>query len=599
MNIIEQYIEMNNEVLSKLTRENPELGTGIIDTLAVLSNYIKDNDVQFTAEQTSKILQKVEEVQSEEEEKKEQQLKIAEDKSKEIQQAVQKVDETDLDNILCTYVWVRGGGANLKVNTYFALGVTEGSQAESIYISTYLKNDVFTRNPTPQNKLVRDVFISTGRLKYADIGVWIWNLSDRAIKSMDAKNLVDNPNFIGGYTNKVIAMSEATKESLKPRLFIDKTRRDAIELFTQGTNGVLLNKKQYIFDYIRTLKNPYLLDIALNTLQMVAWAEGINLGLRTTTDFMDLGSYYNDVVRDSKADNQRLYLILSRDTTASGDAELSSAFGSSLAQGIVQSKGENNAFIVGILVDGVFQNEIDPYIFSQAVAQPQQVTNQNVAKTKIFVTKRAKEASEITTENVYVVQLKDDSYAYEVGEDNLFNLEDTNQLKKIQAVYKEGVEVNNQMPIRKKTKQTISFTKDVLKTPSQVSQTIALLQKGLLEIPKYSVIFQGKGLEFKLKQPLIEFLVENTSKENILTMSEGDMINIPKNSSKSEIEKLVENLGKKVTPQQFKENISDVFVETTDELTDEDLEGLDNMDDLGEIELEDLEDLPDLDFEQE
>ena len=43
MNIIEQYIEMNNEVLSKLTRENPTLGEGIIDTLAVLSNYIKDN----------------------------------------------------------------------------------------------------------------------------------------------------------------------------------------------------------------------------------------------------------------------------------------------------------------------------------------------------------------------------------------------------------------------------------------------------------------------------------------------------------------------------------------------------------------------------
>jgi len=503
MNVIEQYIEMNNEVLSKLTRENPELGTGIIDTLAVLSNYIKDNDVQFTAEQTSKMLQKVEEVQSEEVEKKEQQLKVAEDKSKEIQQAVQKVDETDLDNILCTYVWARGGGANLKVNTYFALGVTEGSQAESIYISTYLKNDVFTRNPTPQNKLLRDVFISTGRLKYADIGVWIWNLSDSAIKSMDAKNLVDNPNLIGGYTNKVIAMSEATKESLKPRLFIDKTRRDAIELFTQGTNGVLLNKKQYVFDYIRALKNPYLLDIALNTLQMVAWAEGITLGLRTTTDFMDLGSYYNDVIRNSKLDNDRFYLILSRDTTTSGDAELSFALGTSFAQRIVQSKGENNAFIVGILVDGVFQNEIDPYMFSQAVAQPT-IQQANVSTIVLSsndleeIKQNAKIASEASTEKMYVVELNNGFYSYEAGADNLFILQSTNELKDVVVVFENGVEI---------------------------------------------------PYNYGFEQP--------------------------------------------------KENISDVFVETTDELTDEDLEGLDNMDDLGEIELEDLEDLPDLDFEQE
>lgn len=503
MNIIEQYIEMNDEVLSKLTRENPELGTGIIDALAVLSNYIEDNDIQFTAEQTSKMLTKVEEVQSEEEEKKEEQLKVAEEKSKEIQQAVQKVDETDLDNILCTYVWVRGGGANLKVNTYFALGVTKGSQAESIYISTYLKNDVFTRNPTPQNKLVRDVFISTGRLKYADIGVWIWNLSSSVMKSMDVKDLLDNRNFIGSYTNNVISISEATKPSLIPRLFIDKTRRDAIELFTQGTIQVNLNKKQYVFDYIRALKNPYLLDIALNTLQMVAWAEGITLGLRTTTDFMDLGSYYNDVIRDSKADNQRLYLILSRDTTASADAELSSAFGSSLAQGIVQSKGENHAFIVGILVDGVFQNEIDPYMFSQAVSQP--TTQQTNVTTIVLnsnnleeIKENAKIASEASTEKMYVVELNDGSYSYEAGADNLFILQSTNELRDVVVAFENGIEV-----------------------------------------------------------PF--------------------------------------NLGY----EQPKENASDVFVETTDELTEEDLEGLNNMDDLGEIELDDLEDLPDLDFEQE
>ena len=370
MNIIEKYIETNKSLLDELVANDPTLGVGVIDALAVLNNYINANNVEFTQEEEDKILvpANIEEIKREQE-RAENELKLAEERSKEIQQAVQKVDETDLDNILCTYVWVRGGGANLKVNTYFALGVTKGSKAESIFISTYLKNDVFTSNPTPQNKLVRDVFISTGRLKYEDIGVWTWNLSSSVMKSTDVKDLLDNRNFIGGYTNKVIAISEATKPSLIPRLLIDKTRRGAIELLTQGTNGVLLNKKQYVFDYIRALKNPYLLDIALNTLQMVAWAEGITLGLRTTTDFMDLASYYNDVIRDSKADNQRLYLILSRDTTASADAELSSAFGSSLAQGIVQSKGENNAFVVGILVDGAFQNDIDPYMFSQPVAQ--------------------------------------------------------------------------------------------------------------------------------------------------------------------------------------------------------------------------------------
>jgi hypothetical protein len=495
-----------------------------------------------------------------------------------------------LDNILCTYVWVRGGGANLKVNTYFALGVTKGSKAESIFISTYLKNDVFTSNPTPQNKLVRDVFISTGRLKYEDIGVWTWNLSSSVMKSTDVKDLLDNRNFIGGYTNNVIAISEATKPSLIPRLLIDKTRRGAIELLTQGTNGVLLNKKQYVFDYIRALKNPYLLDVALNTLQMVAWAEGITLGLRTTTDFMDLGSYYNDVIRDSKADNQRLYLILSRDTTASADAELSSAFGSSLTQGIVQSKGENNAFVVGILVDGVFQNEIDPYMFSAkaqtATPPPNQVTltrGSSITQADLDLTNKAKaeaiELSQVTTDNVYVIRKQDDTLVVKAGEPNAYNVINSPDFKSIVDVFNNGQRISvPPQPTQQANVTTIVLNSNDLE---EIKENAKIASEASTE-KMYVVELNDGSYSYEAGADNLFILQSTNELKDVVVVFENG-VEMPYNFGYG----------------QPKENISDVFVETTDELTDEDLEGLDNMDDLGEIELDDLEDLPDLDFEQE
>lgn len=491
MNIIEQYIEMNNEVLSKLTRENPELGTGIIDTLAVLSNYIKDNDVQFTAEQTSKILQKVEEVQSEEEEKKEQQLKVAEDKSKEIQQAVEKID--NLDNQNCTYIWVRDWLGD-KRNSYFVLGLTADDKANSMLVSTYLKDDVFTDNPTPANKLVREVFMSTGKLMDLKLGVFLWTFSKATTNLPKVTNL-------SSYTNKVIDISKSARQSLVPNLLLKEGDGNATQLLVQGAKNVVLNKKDYEFDDLLA-QDLNKIRQALNTLQMVAWAEGIDLAMNTTTDFFDLADFYNDAINKSKYYNSRVYLMLTRDTLTT-ERELGIVIGSTSAEQIVNSKGENNAFVVGILVHGAFQNDINPYMFSQAVAQPT-IQQANVSTIVLSsndleeIKQNAKIASEASTEKMYVVELNNGFYSYEAGADNLFILQSTNELKDVVVVFENGVEI---------------------------------------------------PYNYGYEQP--------------------------------------------------KESVSDVFVETTDELTDEDLEGLDNMDDLGEIELEDLEDLPDLDFEQE
>jgi hypothetical protein len=52
----------------------------------------------------------------------------------------------------------------------------------------------------------------------------------------------------------------------------------------------------------------------------------------------------------------------------SKDSELKLVFGSSLAEEYIKSKGRDNAFVVGILIDGALQDGIDPYMFAKASA---------------------------------------------------------------------------------------------------------------------------------------------------------------------------------------------------------------------------------------
>jgi len=358
MNIIEKYIETNKSLLDELVANDPTLGVGVIDALAVLNNYINANNVEFTQEEEDKILvpANIEEIKREQE-RAENELKLAEEQSKEIQQAVQNID--DLTKALCTYLWVRDWLGN-KINYYFVLGMSEDSEANSIWFGTYLKGDVFSNNPTPANKLAREVFISKKRLEYYTHGVWMWHLTDKTIKSPQVRNL-------SSYTNKVIEISDKIKASFEPTLLLKEGDANAVKLLTQSTDRVTIGSRNLIFDDIKA-QDPIKVNLALNTLQLVAWAEGIDLDMTSTTDFFELASFFNDAIVESKRESDRVYLVLVRDTLTE-KTEFAIIVGSTLAEQIVQKKGENNAFVVGILVDGAFQNDIDPYMFSQSVAQ--------------------------------------------------------------------------------------------------------------------------------------------------------------------------------------------------------------------------------------
>jgi hypothetical protein len=474
MNIIEQYIEINNDVLSKLTRENPDLGAGIIDTLAVLSNYIKDNDVQFTEEQKNKMLQKVEEVDIEALKKKEEEIKVAEVQVGEIEKA-QAISLQDNKN--CTYFWVRVGLGN-RHNGYFVLAVTSGSNA--IMFGTYLANGVFTKTPTRLNKLVRER-IEQSRLVESSIGVFTLYLSDGTItKELNApKSVMSDLNVAQTYLN-------ATIRDFTPIVIVDDSRGDVTRILSINENTIGVDSAK--------------INWVVNTMMMVAWAEGIQL-VESDKDFAEIGKSIKEAVYYSKRFDGRLYVILTADTDTD-DSLLVFKYGSDDAQNYIQqsldARGEISSFVVGILVDGVFQDGIDPYMFQKSTSQTK--VTQPVFTPEQIARMNAVTASQKTTEKVFVVKLKNGDFSYEVGEDNLFNLEDSGELSDVIAVFENGFEGNTIRPKR-----------------------VAVTQQH--------------------SEP--------------------------------------------------KENVSDVFVEQTDELTDEDLKGLDDLDvdTLGHIELDDLEDI--------
>lgn len=484
MNIIEQYIEMNNEVLSKLTRENPTLGEGIIDTLAVLSNYIKDNDVQFTAEQTSKMLQKVEDVQTQAEKKKEEEIKVAEVQVAQIENETTGVLSANInENATLTFTrdWL-----GIQVCGYFLLGYIHST--ESIIFSTLLDREIFSDNPTTANKKSVLFRIKENRIIESDgvDGVYIWKWKDNT--KIEKRSVFGMPN--SNFQEELIKQISENIINEEANLVIEKQRK-AIELLSP-------NALSYVF--LEKVKNW---DAVFNTMNMVAWAEGIDLDLNTKESFVRFGKMMTEAISGiSNLKNERVYVTIQR-IKSPRDLTMRLAYGTDNAKAIIDREGEDNAFVVAIIVDGVFQQGINPYMFQKAnqviLKRGKPLTQQEFVSTE-----QAKNASEKTTEKVFVVLLKNGDFSYEVGEDNLFNLEDSGELSDVLAVFENGLKVNTIRPKR---------------------------------IP---IVKQD------------------------------------------------------ATP---KESVSDVFVEQTDELTDEDLQDLDNMDLLGDIELGDLEELPDIDFE--
>jgi hypothetical protein len=155
----------------------------------------------------------------------------------------------------------------------------------------------------------------------------------------------------------------------------------------------------------------------VNTMMMVAGAEGIQL-VESDKDFAEIGKSIKEAVYYSKRFDGRLYVILTADTDTD-DSLLVFKYGSDDAQNYIQqsldAKGEISSFVVGILVDGVFQDGIDPYMFQKANNQSttSQVTTSkgySATQQEFVVTEQAKNASEKTTEKVFVVKLKEGDF---------------------------------------------------------------------------------------------------------------------------------------------------------------------------------------------
>jgi hypothetical protein len=60
MNIVEEFINQNEQPLNQLTEENPQLGAAIVEALAVISFYSKSNNVKFDEDKKAAILTPVE-----------------------------------------------------------------------------------------------------------------------------------------------------------------------------------------------------------------------------------------------------------------------------------------------------------------------------------------------------------------------------------------------------------------------------------------------------------------------------------------------------------------------------------------------------------
>jgi hypothetical protein len=343
MNIIEKYIETNKTLLDDLVANDPTLGVGVIDALAVLNNYINANKIEFTEEEESKILipANIEQIRKDEE-KLQSEIERAKAESKEIQEVVDKVPTIE-DNKNCTYFWSRDWLGN-KENGYFVLGVTEGSDA--IMFATYLAQDVFTNNPTDANKLVRNR-ISNMKLVGSSNGWYTLYLSEATtIKQLNApKSVMSDYEVARTYSN-------ATTRDKTPILIIDDERGDVTKILALNENKLGID--------------GYKVSYLVNTMMMVAWAEGIQM-VDSFDDFRNLSQVISEAISGSRLDPARCYIILSRDDL-SKDSELKLVFGSSLAEEYIKSKGRDNAFVVGILIDGALQDGIDPYMFAKASA---------------------------------------------------------------------------------------------------------------------------------------------------------------------------------------------------------------------------------------
>jgi len=343
MNIIEKYIETNKTLLDDLVANDPTLGVGVIDALAVLNNYINANKIEFTEEEESKILipANIEQIRKDEE-KLQSEIERAKAESKEIQEVVDKVPTIE-DNKNCTYFWSRDWLGN-RENGYFVLGVTEGSDA--IMFATYLAKDVFTNNPTDANKLVRNR-ISNMKLVGSSNGWYTLYLSEATtIKQLNApKSVMSDYEVARTYSN-------ATTRDKTPILIIDDERGDVTKILALNENKLGID--------------GYKVSYLVNTMMMVAWAEGIQM-VDNFDDFRYLSQAISEAISGSRLDPSRCYIILSRDGLKQ-DSELKLVFGSSLAEEYIKSKGRDNAFVVGILIDGALQDGIDPYMFAKASA---------------------------------------------------------------------------------------------------------------------------------------------------------------------------------------------------------------------------------------
>jgi uncharacterized Rmd1/YagE family protein len=270
-----------------------------------------------------------------------------------------------------------------------------------------------------------------------------------------------------------------------------------------------------------------------------------------------------------------LYVILTADTDTD-DSLLVFKYGSDDAQNYIQqsldARGEISSFVVGILVDGVFQDGIDPYMFQKPMAQ----TKSNFGLKPLGVFKvKAKDKSILYNQNVYIIQKKDDSLVIKVGEDDAYKIIYSPEFKSVIATYNDGKEIN--LPLIPPPTQQANVTTIVLNSNDleEIKENAKIASEASTE-KMYVVELNDGSYSYEAGADNL-FILQSTNELKDVIVAFENGVEMPYNFGY----------------EQPKENVSDVFVEQTDELTDEDLKGLDDLDvdTLGHIELDDLEDI--------
>jgi hypothetical protein len=478
--------------------------------LAVLNNYINANNVEFTEQEESKILvpaDLAEKIKLEEQEK--ERLQKAEDEARVIQETLGKIDTQTKEVESCIFYWRKETQGGTK-GAYFLLANT--NDFKSIIFATKLAKGVFVDNPTPRNQTIRNIY-NMGFLQDMNLGVIAYEYPSLTTKeNADVNSQKGNQEEVLYYLNKITTNANPTL------LVFDDNRVGGDALLTDMKNPNGLVKGWNVIQ-----DKGYLMTHVINTLMMVAWAEGIDLSIDVYDDFFALAECYQDAITYSVQFKERAYIVLTRETDTE-ESELLIRYGTASVEDLIKEKGADNAFVVAIVVDGAFQDGINPYMFSAkaqtATLPPPPISPQQIAEASALKT------SQFTTENVYVVRKKNGSFEVVVGESNVDNAIKSSDFLRVVEVFNDGVSTASK-PTQVTLKRGKSITQAELDAIEK-AKLEAFVESNTTSENVYAIQKQDDSFVIKVGETEAYKIIHSTDFQSVVGVYKlGKEINIP------------------------------------------------------------------------